>query len=221
MYFGARYYDPGIGRWLSVDPLEENDLSLSHYSFCSNNPINKFDPDGLTDWWAAAKAFSRSGLGITESVGGILTIIGSLTAEPVTLGAASLGVLGGSVLFSYGGTEVGYGLLDFKVAIETPEGLKADEYKTIIETVSEKFGADKNTQKALQLIKDLLSLTGGAKKIVFNDTFYNFLRTTLVTNVTANDLMELIEEKNEIEDEAEKENNNNYANSNNETNDQK
>ena len=221
MYFGARYYDPGIGRWMSMDPSAESDLSLSHYSFCSNNPINKFDPDGLTDWWAATKAVSRSGLGITESVGGILTIIGSLTTEPVTLGAASLGVLGGSALFSYGGTEVGHGILDFKVAIETPEGLKADEYKTIIEIVSEKFGADEKTQKALQLIKDLISLTGGAKKIVFNDTFYNFLRTTLVANGTANDLMELIEANNEIEDEAEKENNNNCTNSNNKTNDQK
>ncbi|OPX99528.1 MAG: tRNA(Glu)-specific nuclease WapA precursor [Syntrophorhabdus sp. PtaB.Bin027] len=221
LYFGARYLDPGIGRWLSVDPLTESNLSSSNYSFCSNNPINKFDPDGFTDWWAAVKAVGRSGLGIAESVGGILTIIVSLTAEPVTLGFASLGVLGGSALFSYGGTEVGLGILDFKVAIETPEGLKADEYKTIIEIVSENFGADDKTQKALQLIKDLISLTGGAKNIVFNDTFYNFLRATLVANGTANDLMELIIEDNEFENEAEKENNNNNATSNKKTNDQK
>ncbi|APF20832.1 RHS repeat-associated core domain-containing protein [Caldithrix abyssi DSM 13497] len=45
-YFGARYYDPAIGRWLSVDPLEEKYPGISPYVFTLNNPIKYYDPDG-------------------------------------------------------------------------------------------------------------------------------------------------------------------------------
>ncbi len=46
-YFGARYYDAKIGRWLSVDPLVEKYPSVSPYVYCQNNPIMAFDPNGL------------------------------------------------------------------------------------------------------------------------------------------------------------------------------
>ncbi len=45
-YFGARYYDSRIGRWLSVDPLAGKYPDLSPYVYCSNDPILLFDPDG-------------------------------------------------------------------------------------------------------------------------------------------------------------------------------
>lgn len=44
--FGARIYDPRIGRWLSVDPLSGKYPSLSPYAFVANNPIIYIDPDG-------------------------------------------------------------------------------------------------------------------------------------------------------------------------------
>jgi RHS repeat-associated protein len=45
-YFGARYYDSRIGRWLSVDPLAEKYPSWSPYNYTLNNPIKNFDPNG-------------------------------------------------------------------------------------------------------------------------------------------------------------------------------
>jgi len=49
-YFGARYYDPAIGRWLSVDPLAKNSPDMTPYHYTHNNPINRFDPDGRDDF---------------------------------------------------------------------------------------------------------------------------------------------------------------------------
>jgi RHS repeat-associated protein len=45
-YFGARYYDAGAGRWLSVDPLAGTYFSLSPYVSAANNPVEYIDPDG-------------------------------------------------------------------------------------------------------------------------------------------------------------------------------
>lgn len=45
-YYGARYYDPKISLWLSVDPLAEDYPSISPYCYVANNPINAIDPDG-------------------------------------------------------------------------------------------------------------------------------------------------------------------------------
>jgi RHS repeat-associated protein len=44
--FGARLYDPRIGRWLSIDPLASKYPSLSPYNFVNNNPIIYVDIDG-------------------------------------------------------------------------------------------------------------------------------------------------------------------------------
>ncbi len=44
--FGARMYDPRIGRWLSLDPLAKKYPEMSPYAGIGNNPILMVDPDG-------------------------------------------------------------------------------------------------------------------------------------------------------------------------------
>jgi RHS repeat-associated protein len=49
-YYGARYCASWLGRFVSVDPLAENAPDKTPYHFVSNNPINRIDTDGLTDY---------------------------------------------------------------------------------------------------------------------------------------------------------------------------
>lgn len=46
VHFGFRYYDPSVGRFITVDPLGMvNGPNL--YAYCINSPVNFIDPSGL------------------------------------------------------------------------------------------------------------------------------------------------------------------------------
>jgi RHS repeat-associated protein len=45
-YYGARYYDPDMGRFLSVDPLASKYPGWGPYVYTLDNPLKYRDPDG-------------------------------------------------------------------------------------------------------------------------------------------------------------------------------
>ncbi|MFI8392772.1 RHS repeat-associated core domain-containing protein [Streptomyces sp. NPDC085540] len=48
-HIGAREYEPGTGRFISVDPVIDitNPLQMNGYNYANNNPISQSDPTGL------------------------------------------------------------------------------------------------------------------------------------------------------------------------------
>ena len=45
-YFGQRYYDPNLQRWLTPDPIQEAG-GINLYAYVGNDPVNAIDPWGL------------------------------------------------------------------------------------------------------------------------------------------------------------------------------
>jgi len=84
VYFGKRYYIPGLGRWLTIDPIGPVDHS-NLYQYVFNNPYRYSDPYG-------------------ESVGGYL-----LGLSEIVLGGALIFTGGVLEIASFGGYTIACG----------------------------------------------------------------------------------------------------------------
>ena len=61
-YYGARYYDPVIGRFISRDPLtgkKESPQTLNRYVYCLDNPLRYIDPTGESILDTVKNTFGR------------------------------------------------------------------------------------------------------------------------------------------------------------------
>jgi RHS repeat-associated protein len=87
--FGARYYNPVLGRWTQPDPIDTpSDLREGNrYAYGGADPVNRTDPRGTAD---AAKICHLAGSGLE------LTAIGLLLAD-LPLAAFPFGVSGGTL----------------------------------------------------------------------------------------------------------------------------
>jgi RHS repeat-associated protein len=67
MYYGGRYYDPELSRFVSPDPFVAdmfNPQSLNRYAYVLNNPFTLIDPDGFFHRYKDSGSFFTSPLGI-------------------------------------------------------------------------------------------------------------------------------------------------------------
>jgi len=124
-YFGARYYDNRSFRFLSVDPIINKDEALVNpqlwnlYSYCDNNPISRFDPDGR-----------ESNLGmhlLLQDQRTVQNVSGFLQDNPALLPlAAATGIAApfiGPVLITQASSAFTLGYAYFKSIIESVESI--------------------------------------------------------------------------------------------------
>ncbi|HRI11720.1 MAG TPA: RHS repeat-associated core domain-containing protein [Verrucomicrobiota bacterium] len=128
-YYGARYYDAEIGRFIQADtivPDPGDGQSLNRYSYVNNNPYKYTDPTGHTlgidiliigiivgaaiGGVTAAATGGKVGLGVLiGAVSGMFGGLGGLAGGPV--GAIAGGAAGGAVGAAMAGSNVGVGAL--------------------------------------------------------------------------------------------------------------
>jgi RHS repeat-associated protein len=82
-YFQNRYYDPSLGRFLSVDPVhfkESNIHSFNRYAYANNNPYRYIDPLGLEAENVDEELFGQN-FGSADSRSSELLNTGQLTQQ--------------------------------------------------------------------------------------------------------------------------------------------
>jgi len=102
---GARFLDPQIGRWLSMDILAGKFITQSPFVVMQNNPVNKIDYNGMEAWEPPGK-FGFV-LGVRVGIGSAGLNINGTSSIGYQIGAPSsnLQLLGS--LSMYGGNQLG------------------------------------------------------------------------------------------------------------------
>jgi len=102
MYYGARYYDAGLGQWIQPDPLISdlyNPQGLNRYAYVLNNPLKYVDPDGNSALAAA---------GIGALIGGTYSVIIQLPTGKIDLGRVGISAGAGAAGATFGFAAASY-----------------------------------------------------------------------------------------------------------------
>jgi len=98
-YYGARYYDPEIGRFISPDSIVQSPYdpqTLNRYTYCRNNPLKYVDPSG--HWFWAAVFFIIKVAAVGAAIGGA---VAAATGGDIVNGLIT-GAIGGALFAGVG-----------------------------------------------------------------------------------------------------------------------
>lgn len=88
--FGARVYDPSMGRWLTKDPIGFGGGDANLYGYVANDPVNWVDPSGLISEEYRQRGAKFAGVGVVVgALAGVCASAGLGTAGMAVAGAAA------------------------------------------------------------------------------------------------------------------------------------
>jgi RHS repeat-associated protein len=84
--YGARFYDPVIGRFSTLDPYSEFFPWMTNYQYGSNSPSSKIDLDGLEGiFFFENTSFVPTEFPLESAVGDLAKAGGELSGEPISV----------------------------------------------------------------------------------------------------------------------------------------
>ena len=159
-YFGARYYDPVLGRFMGVDPVgfqEDNIHSFNKYAYGNNNPYRYIDPDGRIPVlvYALYVASVRGSIWLAQRQAG--AIMAAEVAAGAATGAATGGISAAEGLAARGAGKLAKeGIYEFKQGAQTYCGQSCD----IPRRLNEHMASGKLTPDMLSTLKTTEVLGG-------------------------------------------------------------
>ena len=107
-YLKSRYYDPEVGRFITIDDISyldpETINGLNLYAYCGNNPVMNVDPNGHKWWefwkWDWAKIFGWVATGIMAIAATVFVVAGTFFTAGLAgalMAGIGLGALSGMV----------------------------------------------------------------------------------------------------------------------------
>jgi RHS repeat-associated protein len=134
--FGARDYDPSIGRWTSKEPLGFGG-ALNWYVYCKNNPIYYIDYTGLAPKWLVPN----------KKIEEVKTIVDKVTGE--AFNDKEMDVITDALIESLNVTDIDEALDLADIPPQTPVNMTEDQDEFVTELLDDSI--DDNKKKILKL----------------------------------------------------------------------
>ncbi|MBN2086711.1 RHS repeat-associated core domain-containing protein, partial [Candidatus Peregrinibacteria bacterium] len=164
-YYGARYYNPDIGRFTSLDPWSgdiKDPQSLNKYSYVRNNPLKYVDPSGEIVEVAAKD------LELTDIIGSHSYLI-ITPLEPDNFQAY---LAEGETSFTIGGFGVDdklVGIINAKTDIKDLSSPRVQDH----DVVDNPFGDNNDSGSDIEFINSILEIHNNAPEMDYNFASFN------------------------------------------------